>query len=96
MGVNVNTDEVRRVAKQIKGIAGTVSDLNTVDVRKMKSNLQGKAAGEMAVALNEVLDELSSDISKIAQSLVAIQTRLEKYAAEVEAADKRASEAIKG
>ena len=95
-GVNVNTEEVRRAAKQIRQVAATVKDLYNSDVRGMKNSLQGRAEGEMANALNEVLDELGNDILKISQSLSTIEARLESYAKAVDEADRRAAEKING
>ncbi len=96
MNINVDTQEVRRVAGQIRQIAGNVRGLYDSDVRAMKSSLQGNAQGETANAINSALSELGNDICRIAQSLTEIQVKLEKYAQEIEEADKRATDAIDG
>lgn len=95
MGYEVDTDEVRRAAAQIKKIAASVRQLSTQNVRTMQSSVDENLNGEAADALKNVLDELSMDISKIGNGLDAIQKALYEYAKRVEAADAAAEQAIR-
>ena len=92
----VDTDEVRRAARQIAKIAGEVEGLSTRSVRSIQSNIDENFKGEAADALTEVLADLSSDIRRISGGLDMIQKKLKKYADSVEEAAKEAADAIKG
>lgn len=94
MGYEVDTDEVRRAAEQIKNIAANVRQLSAQNVRTMQSSVEENLNGETADALKTVLEELSADISKIGNGLDAIQKALYEYAKRVEAADAAAERAI--
>lgn len=90
----VNTDEVRRVAKEIREIAASVKQLSSRNVRTMRNNVKDNLEGETAEALNDVLAELSSDINLIGNGLDDIQQELMRYVRRVEEADRRAKELI--
>lgn len=95
MGYEVDTDEVRRVARAIKGIAEDVKSLSTSNVRSMQNSVEDNLRGETAQALTEVLADLSSDIAKIGSGLDSIQKALYDYARRVEKADREAEEKIR-
>lgn len=92
----VDTDEVRRAARQIAKIAGEVEGLSTRNVRSIQSNIDENFKGEAADALTEVLADLSSDIRRISGGLDTIQKKLRKYTDSVEEAAREAADAIKG
>ena len=96
MSNNVDTYEVRKAAKQLKQIVSSLRALNTSDISSMRNALKEHAAGDTANAISDVIDELGRDIDTIEKALNHIQARLECYASEVEEADRRAAEAIKG
>lgn len=96
MGYEVDTSEVRKAAKEIRGIASEVKQLSSQNVKKMQSSVEENLEGETAAALTEVLNELSKDISKIGAGLDAIQNALYDYAERVEEADREAEKIING
>ncbi|MBR2942562.1 MAG: WXG100 family type VII secretion target [Clostridia bacterium] len=96
MAVDINTDEIRRVAKEVKEISGNAKRLSSVNLRNMQSSVEDNLEGDMAKALKKVLSELSDDIDVISRGLESIQSALYKYAERVEEADRKAQEAIKG
>lgn len=96
MAVDINTEEIRRVAREVKEISGNAQRLSTVNVRSMLSCVEENLEGDMAKALEKVLGELSNDISVISRGLESIQSALYKYADSVEEADRKAQEAIMG
>lgn len=95
MAVDINTEEIRRVAKEIKEISANTRKLSNVNLRSMRSSVEEELEGEMAKALFTVLGELSNDIAAISGGLESIQTALLKYADAVDEADRKAQEAIK-
>lgn len=96
MSAEVDTAEVRKVARQIREIVSNVKELSSADLRAMKDSLKSSGAeGETAKALREALNELDGDILSIAQGLTTVERRLNRYAEEIEEADRRAAEAFK-
>lgn len=96
MAVDINTEEIRRVAREIQTIASNTQKLSSVNLRNMRSCVEEELEGEMASALLSVLGELSGDIAAISGGLDSIRTALLKYADRVDEADRKAQEAIKG
>lgn len=94
MGYDIDTDAIRRVAKQIGGIATSVQDLSTADIPAIERGLQGNFEGQAAQALDEVLGDLKKDVQGIGNGLRAIQKELIAYAKEVDEADERAAKMI--
>ncbi|MBE5801785.1 MAG: hypothetical protein E7319_05790 [Clostridiales bacterium] len=96
MGFEVDTAEVRRVADEIKAIAGEVKQLSSTNVNRMKDSVEENLRGETADAIREALNNLSADIKSIGGGLDGIQKALYEYIRRVEAADRAAEEAIRG
>ena len=96
MAVDINTEEIRRVAREIQTIASNTQKLSSVNLRNMRSCVEEELEGEMARALLSVLGELSGDIAAISGGLDSIRAALLKYADRVDEADRKAQEAIKG
>lgn len=96
MSFEVDTAEVKRVAEEIKAIAGEVRQLSRSNVSRMQSNVEENLKGDTANAIMEVLQDLSNDITKIGSGLDTIQRELMEYVKRLEAADRAASELIEG
>lgn len=94
MDYQVNTDEVRRVAREVRRIADEVKSLSAQNVRSMTASVKESLEGETAVALTDILSDLSSDITKIGSGLDAVQRALTDYAARVEEADRKIQQMI--
>lgn len=95
-GFEVDTAKVRATARKVKSAASSVSELASQDVASMIRIVDGDLKGETAEALKEVLQELKSDISKIASALNTIQRTLNAYAEKVEEKDRELAETING
>lgn len=95
-GFEVDTVKVRATAKKVKAAAANVSELASQDVAAMLRIVDGDLKGDTAVALKEVLEELKTDISKIASALNTIQRALNTYAAKIEEKDAELAETING
>ncbi|MBP3645514.1 MAG: hypothetical protein J6K55_03725 [Clostridia bacterium] len=96
MAFEVDTAEVKRVADAIKAIAGDVKALSRGNVSRMQDSVEENLRGEMADALNNALNGLSSDINAIGAGLDSIQKALYEYIKKLEAADREAEEIIRG
>ncbi len=96
MSFEYNSEEVRRVAKEIERIAQNVKKLSTDNVKKMRGTVQDSLKGDAANALEDVLTDLSSDINKIGNGLDGLYKALMEYARRAELADLAAKKAIEG
>ncbi len=96
MAFKADTDEVRRVIRELKKIAGSVQELSTQDVRQMQNAVEESLEGDAAKALTEVLGELSGDIKTIRSGLTTVQRTLEEYVRRLEKADRDIEQAIRG
>lgn len=95
MDYQVNTEEIRRAARQIREIAADVKSLSAQRVRGMQSGVRENLTGETAEAAYDMLASLAADISRIGAGLDAVQSTLSEYADRVEAADEKISQMIK-
>jgi len=96
MGVDINTDEIRRVAREVREISGNTRQLSSVNIRRLQSRVEESLEGETAKALLKVLSELAADVAAIGDGLNTIQSALNQYADRVEEADRKAQNAISG
>ncbi|MBP3522970.1 MAG: WXG100 family type VII secretion target [Clostridia bacterium] len=94
MGFEVDTREVRRAAREIKRIAGSVRELSDQSVAQMQISVADNLEGETADAIAEVLTDLNMDIRKISAGLSDVQKALLDYAKRVEEADEEAKKTI--
>lgn len=94
MGYDIDTGEIRRIARQIKAIAGSVGELSAADIPAIQQGLEGSFEGEAAKALEEALLTLRSDVGRLSGGLNGIQQELMAYAARIDAADEAAARAI--
>ena len=96
MGFEVDTAEVKKVAREIKAIANDVRQLSSGNVSQMKSNVEENLHGETAEAIKQVLDDLAADIKKIGGGLDAVEKALQEYVKRIEEADRKAENVIRG
>lgn len=93
--MDVNTAEIRSVARRIRSAAETISSLASGDIRRMMQMAQESLQGLTADKLQHVLGELGSDFSSIASGLHTISQELMDYARRVDEADRQAEKIIK-
>ena len=96
MDYQVNTEEVRRAARELRAVEEEVRNLSSQNVRTMQAGVQESMEGETAEALNKILEELSADISKISSGIDAVRRALLDYAQRVEEADEKIQKLIRG
>lgn len=92
----VDTAKVRQAARSIRAVAQQVQSLAKSNVAAMRNTVENELKGSTADALQEMLQELGSDVSKIASALNTIQSALTTYAERVEAEDARMAQQISG
>lgn len=92
----VDTEQIRSVAAKLKTIAGKVQNLAEENVRQMHRTVEENLKGQTADVMKTRLDELSSDIGRIASGLQSVQKALNTYAKQIEAADTELAKFIKG
>lgn len=92
----VDTAKVRQAARSIRAVAQQVQSLAKSNVAAMRSTVESELQGSTADALQEMLQELGNDVSKIAAALNTIQGVLTDYAERVEAEDARMAQQISG
>lgn len=83
----IDTAEIRRLARQIGSVANEVNNLASNDVRSMKTTVSDELRGETANALQNALSELSGDIEKVSDGLQKVRSSLDAYARRVEEID---------
>ena len=92
----VDTAKVRQAARNIRAVAQQVQSLAKSNVAAMRNTVENELKGSTADALQEMLQELGNDVSKIASALNTIQNALTTYAERVEAEDARMAQQISG
>ena len=94
MSGEIDTARIRRIARQVRSIAGNVSDIAQRELAAARSNMDGNFEGAAANALTEALNELAADVNNVNSGLNSIYQALLAYAASVEEADREAARAI--
>ena len=92
----VDTGKVRQAARSIRAVAQQVQSLAKSNVAAMRNTVESELVGSTANALQDMLQELGSDVSKIASALNTIQRALVDYADRLEAEDARMAQEIGG
>ena len=94
--MNIDSTEVRAVAKKIGASADSVREIASGDLKRMKNDVPECLEGLTANALTDSIGELSDEIAKIATGLDGISQELMNYARRLDIADRMAAGAISG
>ena len=74
----VDTVEVRALAKKCGKLANSVKSLSTGNVEKMMASVRESLKGETAEALKDELTDMNTDIRSIASGMAEVQRALNK------------------
>lgn len=89
-----NTQEVRQAARRVKAAANSMNQIAGGSIKRRISDVSTQLQGDTADALIQVLSDLSSDISGIAQGLERVSNALYAFARKLEEDDQKLKQHI--
>ena len=94
MSQEIDTAQIRRIARQVRSVSVAVSDIGQKELTAARDNMDGNFEGAAANALTEALNDLVADVENVRSGLNAIYKELIAYANRIEEADREAARMI--
>lgn len=88
MAMEINTQEIRQLAKDIEKISTDVTEIDDISLTRARRCMDGSFEGMAADAMAQALEEISGSLKKLGTSLGHASKEMMAYADKLELLDK--------